>query len=160
MFGKKAASFLFLVLAVATLSAFRMPVSNGKAVAMLYDVRGAFVTVGEDVSPAMARDVEQRLKAAIQATVRTEPLPRVIVSVKVDEITRQPFFFGQRYKARFTVKAASVADGSVIAIGVYSASSANGWALAEKIARKAGKALMLEAPGGLSVALALEAAFQ
>lgn len=157
---RKAASLLFLLIAVTSLSAFRMPPAGARADGALYDVRGAFVTVGEGIAPALAREVEQRLKTAVQATVRKEPLPRVVVSVRIDQITQTPFFFGQRHKVRFTVKAASVANGSVIAVGVYSASSANGWALAEKIARIAGKALALEPPGGISVAMALESAFQ
>ena len=157
---RKVASALFLLLAVVSLSAFRMPVTSNRGDAVLYDVRGAFVTVGEGISPALARDVEQHLKSSIQATTRKEPLPRVVVSVRVDSITQTPFFFGQRHRARFTVKAASVANGSVIAVGVYSASSANGWVLSEKIARIAAKALSLDPPGGMSVALALEAALQ
>lgn len=157
---RKAASILFLLLAVAGLSAFRMPPSGGKADGALYDVRGAFVTVGEGIAPAFARDVEQRLKSAIQATMRKEALPRVVVSVRIDQITQTPYFLGQRHKARFTVKAASVANGAVVAVGVYSASSANGWVLAEKIARAAGKALSLDSPGGISVALALDSAFE
>lgn len=157
---RKVASALFLLLAVAALSAFRLPPAGGKSDAMLYDIRGAFVTAGPGIAPALAREVEQRLKAAIRATVREEPLPRIVVSVRIDEISGKPFLFGQRYKARFTVKAASVANGTVIAVGVYTARSANGWALAEKIARTAGKALSLDLPGGISVAMALEAALQ
>ena len=156
---RKAASLLFLVVAVIGLAGFRMPAAN-RADGTVYDIRGAFVTVGEGISPSLARDVESRIKAAVQATVRSEPLPRVVVSVRIDEIGETPFFFGKRLKARFTVKAASVANGSVIAVGVYTASSANGWALAEKIARIAGKALSLDPQGGLSVAMALEAALQ
>lgn len=155
---RNAASVLFLVVAVAMLSAFRMPVTGKPVNSTLYDVRGAFVTVGKGVSPETARDIERLLKASIQATVRTEPLPRVIASLRVDEITRKPFLFGQRYYSRFTVKVASVANGAVIAMGVYTVEAANRAVLNEKIVRAAGNALSLTSPDGLSVSLALDAA--
>ncbi|MCX8997708.1 hypothetical protein NOF55_11405 [Rhizobiaceae bacterium BDR2-2] len=157
---RKAASALFLVLAVVALSSFRLPASGGKSDSAVYDVRGAFVTVAGGIDPVLGREIESHLKAAIRATVRTEPLPRVIVSLRVDEMTHKPFLFGHRQHVRFTVKVASVADGSVIAVGVYSARSTNGWALPEKVAWIAGKALSLAPPSGMSVAMALEAAFQ
>lgn len=158
---RKAASVLVVLVAFLGLSAFRMPQSGtGNGDAMLFDVRGVFVTVAQGVAPEMARDVEQRLKSAVQATVRHEVLPRVVVSVKIDEIQRSKWLLGVRYKAKFTVKAASVVNGSVIAAGVYTARSGSTLVLPEKIARTAGKALSLAPPSGMSVAMAIEAALQ
>lgn len=158
---RKVASVLLVLVACLGLMAFRMPQSGPAAgSAMLFDVRGVFVTGAHGISRELIAGVEGRLKSAVQATVRREALPRVVVSVRIDEYHRTATLFGARYRARFTVKAASVANGGVIAAGVYTARSATNWALPEKIARSAGKALSLAPPSGLSVAMALEAALQ
>ncbi|MCA0256516.1 MAG: hypothetical protein LCH47_07990 [Proteobacteria bacterium] len=158
---RKAASVLVVLVAFLGVTAFRMPQSGASSAdAMLFDVRGIFVTVAQGVSPELARDVEQRLKSAVQATVRREVLPRVVVSVKIDEVQPVKWLFGVRYKTKFTVKAASVINGSVIAAGVYSARTANPSFLPDKIARTAGRALSLAPPSGMSVAMAIEAALQ
>lgn len=152
-------SVLFIALAVLTLASFRMPAGDGKDGGMVYDIRGAFVTVGEEIDPRLARTVEQHLKAAIRATERSESLPRVVVSVRIDELKRDDSFFGPRIRARFTVKAAAVNSGAVIAVGVYSARSRSDRSLAHRISRAAARALSLEAPADLSLGQALEAAF-
>jgi hypothetical protein len=78
--------------------------------------------------------VGDRVNAAINATVRTDVYPRVILTIRILSAEKGQGYNGRQYIAKVTVDAASVEDGSVIAVSSFSVTSlSNNRAAADEI---------------------------
>lgn len=86
---------------------------------LYYDVRDISVIADARVPEALMARVDRQVAAAIAVTRRREPLPRVVLTVKIDDFrlgTRFPFHLSH---ARFRMTATSVDSGNPIATGTY-----------------------------------------
>jgi len=84
-----------------------------------YDIRAVTVLAGPKVPVALIEGVERRLSAAVDATVRSEVLPRVILTVRVESMAGQLGLDKQHNEALVQVSAASVETGEVVAKGEF-----------------------------------------
>ncbi|MGV8936856.1 MAG: hypothetical protein ACOH2J_07005 [Allorhizobium sp.] len=92
---------------------------------LYYDVRDVSIIADARVPEALLSRVDREVSAAIAATRRSQPLPRVVLTVKIDDFrigTRFPFHLSH---ARFRMTAASVDSGNPIATGTYIVRSAS-----------------------------------
>ena len=102
--------------------------------APIYDVRSAVVLGGVGVPPAVLSGISDRVNAAINATVRTDVYPRVVLTIRIVSIIKGQGFDKNRNVAKITVNAASVDDGSVIGVSAFDVSSfANDPVMADQI---------------------------
>jgi len=86
---------------------------------LYYDVRDVSVIADARVPEALMIRVDRQVSAAIAATRRAQPLPRVVLTVKIDDFrlgSRFPFHLSH---ARFRMTATSVDSGNPIATGTY-----------------------------------------
>lgn len=155
--------FSGVALAALALMSFTMPPERkGRAGAPVYDVRGAFVAARGDTSHRLIQEIHHHIAASIDRTMRPTVNPRVVLTVRLDEVVRLPVFFSTWYSAKVNVKAASVVNGEVIAMADFASSvfsfGGNGMAddmLAAEIAAKIAKEFRLDAPPAATLATAL-----
>jgi hypothetical protein len=67
--------------------------------------------------------VGDRVNLAINATVRTEVYPRVVLTIRILSVEKGQGYEKNRNVAKVTVDAASVEDGSVIAVSAFEVTS-------------------------------------
>ncbi|ARQ58419.1 UNVERIFIED_ORG: hypothetical protein GGE64_000278 [Rhizobium etli] len=94
-----------------------------KPAAPLYDVRSAVVLSGPNMPAELLSGINDRVNAAINATVRDTALPRVVLTIRVISIQKGLGFQKDRNVAKISVDAASVEDGSVIAVSAFDVTS-------------------------------------
>ena len=94
-----------------------------KPVTPLYDVRSAVVLSGPNMPAELLSGINDRVNAAINATVRDTVLPRVVLTIRVISIQKGLGFQKDRNVAKISVDAASVEDGSVIAVSAFDVTS-------------------------------------
>ncbi|AGS22025.1 hypothetical protein [Rhizobium etli] len=97
--------------------------SANKPSAPLYDLRSAVVLSGPDIPAELLAGINDRVNAAINATVRDTVLPRVVLTIRVVSIQKGLGFQKDRNVAKIIVDAASVEDGSVIAVSAFDVTS-------------------------------------
>jgi hypothetical protein len=108
----------------------------------IYDVRSAVVLSGPKVPPAVLAGVGDRVNKAIEATVRKEVYPRVVLTIRVVSVATGQGYDKSQSSAKVTVDAASVDDGTVIAVSKFEVlsrsnlSDASDEILAENIAAR------------------------
>ena len=119
--------------------------------APIYDVRSAVVVSPQKISPTILAGVGDRVNAAINATVRTEVYPRVVLTIRILSVETGQGFDKSRNVAKVSIDAASVDDGSVIAVSSFEVTSFSGnpaaadEILAEDIAARIRSAFSLRA---------------
>lgn len=89
----------------------------------VYDVRSAVVLSGPNMPPELLSGIGDRVNEAINATVRTTELPRVVLTIRVVSIEKGVGFEKNRNIAKVNIDAASVEDGSVIAVSSFDVTS-------------------------------------
>jgi hypothetical protein len=94
-----------------------------KPAPQLYDVRSAVVLSGPNMPAELLSGINDRVNAAINATVRETVLPRVVLTIRVISIQKGLGFQKDRNVAKISVDAASVEDGSVIAVSAFDVTS-------------------------------------
>lgn len=97
--------------------------SANKPKAPLYDVRSAVVLSGPNIPAELLAGINDRVNAAINATMRDTVLPRVVLTIRVVSIQKGLGFQKDRNVAKISVDAASVDDGSVIAVSAFDVTS-------------------------------------
>lgn len=85
----------------------------------IYDVRSAVVLSGPNIPRALLAGIADRVNAAIAATVRDTPLPRVVVTIRVVTVEKEQGYQKDRNSAKIEVNAASVDNGEVIAVSSF-----------------------------------------
>lgn len=85
----------------------------------VYDVRSAVVVSGPNVPPALLTAMNDRVNAAIAATERDAPLPRVVLTIRVTEVQKGQGFNKDRNTAKVNIDATSVETGSVVGIASF-----------------------------------------
>lgn len=119
----------------------------------IYDVRSAVVLGGPEVSRELLSGIGDRINSAINATVRTEVYPRVVLTIRVASVQKAVGIDRNRNVAKIRIDAASVDDGSVIAVSAFEVTStANDermvdQILAEDVAARIRSAFQLTAGG-------------
>ena len=114
--------FCLIALACMALTACAslMPKKQEKPV---YDVRSAVVLSSATMSAELLSGISDRVNAAIRATVRTSELPRVVLTIRIVSVTKGLGFQKDRNVAKVSIDAASVEDGSVIAVTSFEVTS-------------------------------------
>jgi type IV pilus biogenesis protein CpaD/CtpE len=97
-----------------------MPKKQEKPV---YDVRSAVVLSSTTMSAELLSGISDRVNAAIRGTVRTSELPRVVLTIRIVSIAKGLGFQKDRNVAKVSIDAASVEDGSVIAVTSFEVTS-------------------------------------
>ncbi|CAN7401426.1 hypothetical protein LJR245_002440 [Rhizobium leguminosarum] len=97
--------------------------SATKPEAPIYDVRSAVVLSGPNMPAELLSGINDRVNAAINATVRDTVLPRVVLTIRVVSIQKGLGFQKDRNVAKISIDAASVEDGSVIAVSAFDVTS-------------------------------------
>ena len=97
--------------------------SANKHEAPVYDVRSAVVLSGPNMPAELLSGINDRVNAAINATVRDAVLPRVVLTIRVVSIQKGLGFKNDRNVAKISIDAASVEDGSVIAVSAFEVTS-------------------------------------
>jgi hypothetical protein len=117
-----------------------------------YDVRAAVVMAGPNVPLPLVQGVERRVSDAVAATVRTEVLPRVVLTVRLDNVATSIGLDKNKNQIDVKVSAASVDTGAVISEGEFkvltqtSTSSLAVESLAEEVAARVRSLFYLERP--------------
>ncbi|KQV27783.1 hypothetical protein ASC97_05255 [Rhizobium sp. Root1203] len=89
----------------------------------VYDVRNVVVLAGPNIPAAVLAGVGDRVNKAINATVRTEVYPRVVLTIRVLSVQNDQGYDKKHSVAKVTVDAASVDDGTVIAVSSFEVNS-------------------------------------
>jgi len=137
---------VFICIALASCSIFAK-----EQPAPIYDVRSAVVVSPQKISPTILAGVGDRVNAAINATVRTEVYPRVVLTIRILSVEKGQGFDKSRNVAKVSIDAASVDDGSVVAVSSFEVTSFSGnpvaadEILAEDIAARIRSAFSLRA---------------
>ncbi|MBY5806028.1 hypothetical protein HA464_04870 [Rhizobium leguminosarum bv. trifolii] len=97
--------------------------SATKPEAPVYDVRSAVVLSGPNMPAELLSGINDRVNAAINATVHDTVLPRVVLTIRVVSIQKGLGFQKDRNVAKISIDAASVEDGSVIAVSAFDVTS-------------------------------------
>ena len=84
-----------------------------------YDVREAVVLANADVPKALIHGVDRRVGDSIRATVRTEPLPRVVLTVKIEKVEKGIGQKQDRNSASVVARATAVDSGEEIAMTTF-----------------------------------------
>lgn len=103
------------------LMSFRLMPDDGDKNRLIYDVRGAFVAAQPDVPHRLMQLVHSYVSDAIDVTNRAKVRPRVVLTIRLVSVKREPFLLGARSSARVVVRAASVTTGEVIAEAKFTA---------------------------------------
>lgn len=82
----------------------------------VYDVRSVVVLSGPNIPAVVLSGVGDRINKAINATVRKEVYPRVVLTIRIVSVLKDQGFDKSQSSAKVTVDAASVDDGTVIAV--------------------------------------------
>lgn len=102
--------------------------------APVYDVRSAVVVSPQKIPPAILAGVGDRVNSAINATVRTDVYPRVVLTIRILSVEKGQGIEKSRNVAKVSIDAASVEDGSVIAVSSFEVTSfSNSPAAADEI---------------------------
>ncbi len=109
-----------LVCAALTACASLLPKRPEKPI---YDVRSAVVLSSTTMSAELLSGISDRVNAAIRATVRTTDLPHVVLTIRIVSVTKGLGFQKDRNVAKVRTDAASVEDGSVIAVSSFEVTS-------------------------------------
>ncbi|OWV86588.1 hypothetical protein ATY81_09280 [Rhizobium sp. R72] len=91
--------------------------------APVYDVRSAVVVSPQKIPPAILAGVGDRVNSAINATVRTDVYPRVVLTIRILSVEKGQGIEKSRNVAKVSIDAASVEDGSVIAVSSFEVTS-------------------------------------
>jgi len=119
----------------------------------VYDVRSAVVVSGPNIPPALLTATNGRVNAAIAATTRDAPLPRVVLTIRVVEVKKAQGFNNDRNTAKIAIDATSVDTGSVIGIASFETTtiapdpSVADDLMAEDIAARVRSTFALKTPG-------------
>ncbi|PDT03724.1 hypothetical protein CO666_14295 [Rhizobium chutanense] len=97
--------------------------SAEKPEAPMYDVRSAVVLSGPNMPAELLSGINDRVNAAINVTTRNTVLPRVVLTIRVVSIEKGLGFQKDRNVAKISIDAASVEDGSVIAVSAFDVTS-------------------------------------
>ena len=97
--------------------------SGPKPEAPVYDVRSAVVVSGPNMPADLLSGINDRVNAAINATVRDTVLPRGVLTIRIVAIEKGLGFQKDRNIAKVSIDAASVEDGSVIAVSAFDVTS-------------------------------------
>ncbi|TAZ83832.1 hypothetical protein ELH72_11575 [Rhizobium ruizarguesonis] len=97
--------------------------SATKPEAPVYDVRSAVVLSRPNMPAELLSGINDRVNAAINATVHDTVLPRVVLTIRVVSIQKGLGFQKDRNVAKISIDAASVEDGSVIAVSAFDVTS-------------------------------------
>jgi hypothetical protein len=89
----------------------------------VYDVRNVVVLAGPNIPAAVLAGVGDRVNKAINTTVRTEVYPRVVLTIRVLSVEKGQGYDKKHSVAKVAVDAASVDDGTVIAVSSFEVSS-------------------------------------
>ncbi|MDI7863261.1 hypothetical protein MRS76_14985 [Rhizobiaceae bacterium n13] len=106
--------FAFLILPIVAACSIERPSLEEKT--PRYDVRQAVVIAKGDIPPALIEGVDRRVEDAIQATVRQEPLPRVVLTIEIQEVEKQIGQKRDRNSAIVTARATAVENGMQVAL--------------------------------------------
>ncbi len=154
---------LLVAAAALALMSFRLERAGGEREVLLYDVRAAFVAAWGDVPHPLVARTDRLVNEAILSTVRAIPLPRAVLTVRINAVHSIPVIVGARRSATVTVEAIGVASGEVIAEGTFDVSvhavrvAAINEHLAARIAERISREFKLG--GGRSTGLATTALF-
>jgi hypothetical protein len=85
----------------------------------IYDVRSVVVLSGPNIPAVVLSGVGDRINKAINATVRKEVYPRVVLTIRIVSVLKEQGFDKSQSSAKVTVDAASVDDGTVIAVSSF-----------------------------------------
>jgi hypothetical protein len=85
----------------------------------VYDVRSVVVLSGPNIPAVVLSGVGDRINKAINATVRTEVYPRVVLTIRIVSVLKEQGFDKSQSSAKVTVDAASVDEGTVIAVSSF-----------------------------------------
>jgi hypothetical protein len=88
-----------------------------------YDVRSAVVLSGPGMPAELLSGIGERVNAAINATVRDDVYPRVVLTVRVVSVLKGQGIQQDRNTVKISIDAASVDDGSVIAVSAFEVTS-------------------------------------
>ncbi len=110
----------FLVCCLALMS-FRLMPDDGDKNRLIYDVRGAFVAAQPEISHRLMQMVHSYVSESIDVTSRATVRPRVVLTIRLASVKKEPFLLGARSSARVVVRAASVTTGEVIAEAKFTA---------------------------------------
>jgi hypothetical protein len=113
-------SCFFRVFAICVALASCASLFSKDAPGPVYDVRSAVVLSGPKVPPDVLSGVGDRINKAINATVRTEVYPRVVLTIRILQVDQNQGYDKSQTAAKITVDAASVDDGTVIAVSSFS----------------------------------------
>jgi hypothetical protein len=81
------------------------------------------VLAGPNIPAVVLAGVGDRVNKAINATVRTEVYPRVVLTIRVLSVQNDQGYDKKHSVAKVTVDAASVDDGTVIAVSSFEVNS-------------------------------------
>lgn len=110
----------FLVCCLALMS-FRLMPDDADKNRLVYDVRGAFVAAQPEISHRLMQLVHSYVSESIDVTSRATVRPRVVLTIRLASVKKEPFLLGARSSARVVVRAASVTTGEVIAEAKFTA---------------------------------------
>lgn len=117
-----------------------------------YDVRAVVVVAGPKVPLSLVQGVERRMSDAVAATARSELLPRVVLTVRLEQVGISIGLDNNKNEAEVKVSAASVETGEVIAQGEFKVLTETGSAslaaesLAEEVAARLRSLFYLQRP--------------
>ncbi|THF52125.1 hypothetical protein E6C51_04710 [Allorhizobium terrae] len=117
-----------------------------------YDVRAVVVVAGPKVPLALVQGVERRMSDAVAATVRSEVLPRVILTVRLEQVGISIGLDNNKNEAEVKVSAASVETGELVAEGDFKVLTETGNAslaaesLAEEVSARLRSLFYLQRP--------------
>ncbi len=103
------------------LMSFRLEPEARDADRLLYDVRGAFVAAKPDVSAELMQTIHYEISNAVESTNRDRTRPRVVLTIRLLDVTKASLIFGERASARVVVRAAAVQTGEVVAESKFTA---------------------------------------
>ncbi len=112
---------LLLVFGVAACAAMKRNLQQEQA--PLYDVRDVTVFANARNAMGVIGGVDRRVSDAISVTRRYEPLPRVVLTVRIDRVALGLGEGRDRNEADFNVDVVSVDNGAVFASGAFKAIS-------------------------------------
>lgn len=117
-----------------------------------YDVRAAVVVAGPKIPLPLVQGVERRMSDAVAATTRTEVLPRVILTVRLDDMSTSIGLDKNKNEINVKVSAASVETGAIVSEGEFkvmtetSSSALASESLAEEVAARLRSLFSLQRP--------------
>ncbi len=108
------AGFLIVATALALASCGARP--KMMAERPLYDVRRAVVTANADVPPAVITGVQRRIDQAIAMTSRPVALPRVVMDIRIDNVTQGKGLDGGQTEAALSITLVDATEGTAFLV--------------------------------------------